>query len=85
MRGELLRLDGDVNAAGGSFNQSLEVARAQGALSIELRTAASLAKLMRDTDRSAEGRSLLAGVYDRFEEGFETADVQDARTLLDSW
>jgi len=84
LSGELLRLEGDVESAERSFGKSLEVARRQNALALELRTAESLAKLLRDTDRPTEGRSLLTGVYDRLEEGFDTADVRDARALLES-
>ena len=60
------------------------MARHQGALSLELRGATSLAKLLESTGRKSEARSLLSEVYDRFEEGFETADLLDAKELLDS-
>jgi MoxR-like ATPase len=48
------------------------------------RAVKSLAKLLRKTDRTAEEKSLLSGVYDRFEEGFDTADIDDAKALLGS-
>jgi predicted ATPase len=56
----------------------------QGALSWELRAATSLARLWRDQGRPAEGMALLQPVYDRFTEGFDTADLQAAKALLDA-
>jgi predicted ATPase len=55
----------------------------QGALSWELRCATSLARLWRAQARSEEARELLAPVYDRFTEGFATADLKAAKALLD--
>jgi predicted ATPase len=49
-----------------------------------LRAAASLARLRHDQGRSAEAAALLQPVYDRFSEGFDTADLKDAKTLLDA-
>jgi predicted ATPase len=68
------------------FLQSLGWARRQGAaLSWELRTSTNLARLQHDQGRTAEARSLLQSVYDRFSEGFETADLMTAKAYLDSW
>jgi predicted ATPase len=53
-------------------------------LSWELRAATSLARLWRGEGRDNEGYELLAPVYDRFTEGFETADLKAARALIDS-
>ena len=50
---------------------------------LELRAATSLARLLRDQDRRDEARALLAPVYDWFTEGFDTADLKDAKALLD--
>jgi DNA-binding winged helix-turn-helix (wHTH) protein len=83
LRGELIRFDGDDQAAEKSFRKSLGVSRRQGALSLELRGAMSLARLLTDTDRTAEGRTVLRRVYDRFEEGFDTLDLIEAKELLD--
>ena len=47
------------------------------------RAATSLARLLRDRDRIREARDLLAPVYNRFTEGFGTADLKTARVLLD--
>jgi predicted ATPase len=49
-----------------------------------LRAATSLARLLRDQDRSAEATALLQPVYDRFAEGFDTADLKAARKLLNA-
>jgi predicted ATPase len=86
-QGELLLLPGalrDAAAAEDYFRQALDWARRQGALSWELRTAASLARLLRDQRCSAEALALLQPVYDRFTEGFETADLKTAKALLDA-
>jgi predicted ATPase len=55
----------------------------QSAKSWELRSGSSLARLWRDQDRRAEARNLLAPVYGWFTEGFDTADLKDAKALLD--
>jgi predicted ATPase/DNA-binding winged helix-turn-helix (wHTH) protein len=86
VRGELLLLrgaSGAAAAADGCFQQALDWAHRQGALSWELRIATSLARLWRDQARSDEARPLLASVYDRFTEGFATADLRTAKALLD--
>jgi predicted ATPase len=71
-------------AAEDHFRQALDWARRQGALSWELRAATSLARLLRDQGRSADAMALLQPVYDRFTEGFETADLKTAKALLDA-
>ncbi len=84
-KGEILRSEGSANAedaAEDRFQQALEEARRQGALSWELRAATSLARLGRDEGRTAAARELLAGVYDRFTEGFDTLDLRAARALI---
>jgi predicted ATPase/DNA-binding winged helix-turn-helix (wHTH) protein len=86
IKGELLLLQGAPGAAAaaeGHFRQALDWARRQGALSWELRTASSLARLWRDQHRVTEARALLGSVYDRFTEGFATADLREARSLLE--
>ena len=88
VKGELLLLQdapGAAAAAEDHFRQALDWARRQGALSWELRAATSLARLLRDQGRSAEALALLQPVYDRFTEGFETADLQAARNLLNTF
>jgi predicted ATPase/DNA-binding winged helix-turn-helix (wHTH) protein len=89
---ELLRIKGEVLlqqadqytlAAEDCFDQAAQKAREQGALFWELRIALSLARLRVGQGRRHEARALLASVYDRFTEGFATADLQAARTLLE--
>jgi predicted ATPase len=53
-------------------------------LSWELRAATSLARLLRDQGRFADAMALLQPVYDRFTEGFDTADLMTAKALLDA-
>ena len=86
IKGELRLLQGTQGAATeaeGHFRQALDWARRQGALSLELRAATSLARLLRDQNRSADATALLQPVYDRFTEGFDTADLKAAKALLD--
>jgi predicted ATPase len=59
------------------------MAREQGALFWELRIALSLARLLRGQSRSADAMGILQPVYDRFTEGFATADLQQAKNLLE--
>ena len=87
VKGELLLLPGvfrDAAAAENYYRQALDWAQRQGALSWELRAAASLARLLRDQGRFAEALTLLQPVYDRFTEGFNTADLQVVKALLDA-
>jgi predicted ATPase/DNA-binding winged helix-turn-helix (wHTH) protein len=79
----LLQGDDDIAPAEDHFRQALDWARRQGALSWELRAATSLARLWRDRGRSKEARELLAPVYNRFTEGFATADLKEAKGLLE--
>ena len=65
------------------FRQALAVARQQQAKSWELRAAMSLARLWQQQGKRAAARHLLAEVYAWFTEGFDTADLQDAKALLD--
>ena len=83
--GELrLRLDArDEQRAEASFRHALEIARQQQAKSWELRAATSLARLRAEQGRRSEARELLAPVYGSFTEGFDTADLKDAKALLD--
>jgi tetratricopeptide (TPR) repeat protein len=65
------------------FHRAIEIARRQEAKSLELRAATSLARLRRLQGRHSEARQLLSPVYEWFTEGFDTADLKDARALLD--
>jgi predicted ATPase len=61
----------------------MAVAQTQGAKLWELRAATSLARLWAEQGKRAEARNLLAPVYGWFTEGFDTADLEDAKGLLD--
>jgi predicted ATPase len=73
----------DMAAAEECFNRAIAVAQGQSAKSLELRAAMSLARLWRDQSRATEARDLLAPVYGWFTEGFDTADLKEAKALLD--
>ncbi len=79
---ELMRRVEDADSAQRHFNQSLEWARRQGALSWELRTSTSLARYWLGQGRGADARALLEPARARFTEGFETADLMSADKLL---
>jgi predicted ATPase len=64
------------------FRRALDIARHQGARSLELRAASSLARVLAGRDRRDEARTTLGDVYRRFTEGFDTADLRAAETLL---
>src|SRR5262249_47492289 len=66
-----------------SFRTALAIAREQGTRGYELRTATSLARLWREHGQRGEARELLAPVYGSFTEGFDTADLKEAKQLLD--
>jgi predicted ATPase len=85
IKGELLLSTGapDRSAAEDCFWRALEQARRQGALGWELRAATSLARLLHDHDGSSDAKVMLQTVYDRFTEGFATADLRAARAILD--
>jgi predicted ATPase len=65
------------------FRKSLEIARRQGAKSLEISTATSFARLLCDTARREEARAMLFEIYNWFTEGFDTSDLSDAKPLLD--
>jgi tetratricopeptide (TPR) repeat protein len=84
LKGELLLIQSSDNRAEAAscFQQALTLARHQQAKSWELRAATSLARLWRQQGKHADAYELLAPVYGWFTEGFDTADLQDARALL---
>src|SRR5262249_42264833 len=65
------------------LQRALDVARRQEAKSLELRAAMSLARLWQQQGKRQEAHDLLAPVYEWFTEGFDTADLQEAKALLD--
>jgi predicted ATPase len=72
----------DIPQAEACFQQALAVARGQQARSLELRAALSLAHLWQQQGKRTEASELLASVYGWFTEGFDTADLQEAKALL---
>jgi predicted ATPase len=87
---ELHRLEGvallggnRLEEAHAALEEALRVARRQQAKAYELRAATSLAGLWGEQGRRAEARDLVAPVYGWFTEGFDTADLKDAKALLD--
>jgi predicted ATPase len=66
------------------LQRALDVARRQQAKSLELRAAMSLARLWQRQDKRGAARDLLASIYNWFTEGFDTADLQETKALLDA-
>ena len=85
LKGELLLRQNNSNAAEAQncFERAIEIARKQSAKSWELRATMSLARLLAKQGRRDESRAMLAGIYGWFTEGFDTADLKDAKVLLE--
>jgi predicted ATPase len=90
---ELLRIQGelllkqmftDEQEAESCLHQAIDVARRQQAKALELRAAISLARLWQQQGKCTEAHALLAPIYGWFTEGFDTADLQEAKALLDA-
>jgi len=85
LRGELLLAQGKPSIeVAKHYRRAIDVARLQNAKSLELRAAMSLCRLWQMQGKTADARTLLAETYGWFTEGFATADLQEARTLLDA-
>lgn len=93
LESELLRLKGecllkidpnDTAQAQACFSQALAISQRQGAKSLQLRAAMSLARLWQHENRQLAALKMLNEIYSWFTEGFDTADLQDARKLLES-
>jgi predicted ATPase len=82
-KGQLLLRQGHTEAAEELYCKALSIAKEQGAKLWELRAAVSLARFRRDQGRRGEAQAVLASVYAWFAEGFNTADLKDAKALLD--
>ena len=82
LKGSILSIKGDLEGAERAYNASLDWAREQEAKSWELRTSMSLARLWQSQGKRVEAYELLAPVYNWFTEGFDTADLKDAKALL---
>jgi predicted ATPase len=65
------------------FRKAIEIAKGQSAKWWELRATTGFARLLRDTNRREEARAMLSEIYNWFTEGFDTADLKDAKALLD--
>jgi predicted ATPase len=74
---------GQPEEAESTFLEAINVARSQEAKSWELRASTRLARLWQSQGKTAEARELLAPIYGWFNEGFDTADLKEAKTLLD--
>jgi predicted ATPase len=85
IHGEVLlaRDPASVIEAEACFLRAIEVARRQSAKAFELRAVTSLARLLRTQGKRSEARSGLAEIYAWFTEGFDTADMKDAKALLE--
>ena len=86
LKGELLlkQNDSNVEQAENCFRRAIEIARKQSAKSWELRATMSLAqRLLAHQDRRDEARAMLTEIYNWFTEGFDTADLKDAKALLE--
>lgn len=84
LKGWMLTLKDDLAGAEKNYQASLDCARQQQAKAWELLTATSLARLWQQQGRQGEAVALLEPIYDWFTEGFDTADLKDARALLDT-
>jgi predicted ATPase len=85
LKGELLVIkdSGVVAEAEHCLRTAIDVARRQGARLFELRATISLARLLRDTNRRDEARTLLGEIYNWFTEGFDLPDLNEAKELLE--
>jgi predicted ATPase len=89
---ELYRIGGEIalrsepqdqRAAENNFRKAISVAQQQEARLWELRASVSLARLLRDTNRWEQARTMLADIYNWFTEGFDLPDLKEAKALLD--
>jgi len=85
LKGEVYLMGNDPNAtaANNCFRKAIELARVQSSKVWELRATMSLARLLDRQGRRDEARTMLADIYNWFTEGFDTADLKDAKALID--
>jgi class 3 adenylate cyclase/tetratricopeptide (TPR) repeat protein len=83
VRGELQLRQGDSGLAEADFREAISLAQKMGAKAWELRATMSLGRLLRQQGKVEEARYLLSEIYTWFTEGFDTADLKDAKALLD--
>jgi DNA-binding winged helix-turn-helix (wHTH) protein/tetratricopeptide (TPR) repeat protein len=82
MRGELFKMEEKTTQAEECFQTAIGISRTQAARSLELRASMSLARLWQKQDKRQEAQELLSGIYAWFTEGFDTADLSEAASLL---
>jgi len=80
---ERQRPGGDRGVSENQYRKAIEIAQQRSFKWWELRATTGLARLLRDTNRRDEARAMLAEIYNWFTEGFDTADLKDAKALLD--
>ncbi len=83
LKGELTRIQGSDVEAEQSFRTAIRIAQSQSAKSFELGATTRLARLLAKQGRRDEAHTMLAEIYGWFTEGFDTADLKDAKALLD--
>jgi len=81
LKGELL-MDTSQSDTEKCFKKAIEISRKQGARSLELRSVISFCQLKQELDKTREAKKMLSGCYGWFTEGFETADLKEAKKLL---
>ncbi len=82
LRGDLLLKIEERGSPEACFHQAIEIARRQSAKSWELRATMSLSRLWQQQGKATEARQMLADIYGWFTEGFNTADLKEAKALL---
>jgi predicted ATPase len=82
LQGELVKVQDNMEEAESCFQKAIEIARHQAVKSLELRAATSLARLWLRQGKRSEAQHLLGETYAWFTEGFETADLREAKCLL---
>jgi predicted ATPase len=83
LRGELRLTQRQMDLAEAEFRESIALAQKMSAKAWELRATMSLARLLRDSGCCEEARTMLGAIYGWFTEGFDTADLKDAKALLE--
>jgi tetratricopeptide (TPR) repeat protein len=83
VRGELRLRKGLTELAEQDFRKAIALSQEMSAKMLELSATTSLARLLRDTNRREEARTMLSDIYNWFTEGFDTADLKDAKALLE--
>jgi adenylate cyclase len=82
-RGELQLRRGDEKKAADDFRETIAIARSMGSKAYELRATMSFARLLAKQTKRDQAQAMLADIYNWFTEGFDTADLKDAKALLE--